>query len=75
MPKPVLPDENELAQGSYEAYAEATGGKTFDGRDMPAWENLGEKIQGAWRAAAAKAISMRVDYGPQRWHAEPDSSA
>lgn len=59
-----MPDENELARAAYEMYAEVTGGKTFDGRDMPAWDDLGERIQGAWRAAADKVVSMRVDYGP-----------
>lgn len=38
---------------AYAAYAEHTGGKTFDGRDMPTWADLGERIQGAWEAAAA----------------------
>jgi hypothetical protein len=36
----------------YEAYAQHTGGKTFDGRDMPRWEDLPERIRSAWRAAA-----------------------
>jgi hypothetical protein len=43
----------EDAQAAYQAYADSTGGKTWDGRDMPAWDDLGERIQGAWRAAAA----------------------
>lgn len=40
----------------YEAYAESTGGKTWDGRDMPTWEQLAgntPKIATAWEAAAA----------------------
>jgi hypothetical protein len=41
----------EPAQLAYERYAAATNGKTFDGRDMPKWEALGERIQNAWRAA------------------------
>lgn len=41
----------EKAQVGYEAYAEYTGGKTFDGRDMPTWDALPDRIQGAWRAA------------------------
>lgn len=36
----------------YEAYAQSTGGKTFDGRDMPRWEALPERIQKAWTDAA-----------------------
>ena len=48
-----------LGQIGYEAYAEHTGGKTFDGRDMPTWEQVqasGTKVAGAWEAAA-KAIA------------------
>lgn len=39
------------ARRAYQAYVEFTGGKTFDGRDMPTWENLTERIQQAWTAA------------------------
>jgi hypothetical protein len=41
----------ESAQVAYEAYAKFTGGKTFDGRDMPTWNNLTDRIRDAWRAA------------------------
>lgn len=50
------------AQIGYEAYAKFTGGKTFDGRDMPTWEQVvscGTKVAGAW-AAAAEAIALEV---------------
>ena len=49
-----------MGQIGYEAYAESTGGKTFDGRDMPTWEQIREregdvpKVTRAWEAAAAK---------------------
>jgi len=42
-------------QIGYEAYAAHTGGKTFDGREMPTWEQVvasGTKVAGAWEAAA-----------------------
>lgn len=45
----------EPAEQAYQGYAEHTGGKTFDGRDMPAWADLGERIQGAWRQAVLHA--------------------
>lgn len=48
----------ELAQTAYEAYAAHTGGKTYDGRDMPAWDDL-RAIQHAWEAAA-RAVRMAV---------------
>lgn len=47
-------------QVGYEAYAQSTGGKTFDGRDMPTWEQLPERIQRAWidaTQAAHRALS------------------
>lgn len=49
-----------MGQIGYEAYAESTGGKTWDGRDMPTWEQIREregdvpKVTRAWEAAAAK---------------------
>lgn len=45
----------------YEAYAASTGGKTFDGRDMPTWDQLPERIRNAWEAAAS-AVLVRA-YG------------
>lgn len=42
----------QKGQRAYAAYADATGGKTHDGRDMPDWSGLGDKIQAAWIAAA-----------------------
>lgn len=44
-------------QIAYQAYAKATGGLTHDGRPMPAWDDLGDRIQHAW-AAAALALGM-----------------
>jgi len=44
------------AKRGYEGYAASTGGKTFDGRDMPLWDDLPARIQEAWRAAIAAAI-------------------
>lgn len=40
----------------YKAYAESTGGKTFDGRDMPSWEKLPPRVKDAWQAAAAAIV-------------------
>lgn len=41
----------------YEAYAESTGGKTYDGRQMPAWDALPPHVQNAWAAAANSIIT------------------
>lgn len=48
------------AQIAYHAYAKATGGLTHDGRPMPAWDQLGDRIQHAW-AAAALALGIERD--------------
>lgn len=34
----------------YEAYAKSTGGKTWDDRTMPEWDELPERIKVAWDA-------------------------
>ena len=57
----------ELAERGYRAYARYTGGKTFDGRAMPAWGDLPARIQEAWAEAAvaiAAAIVPDVHTGP-----------
>lgn len=48
-------------QTAYEAYAKSTGGLTFDGRQMPEWDDLWQNIQNAWEAAALGAITAWAD--------------
>jgi hypothetical protein len=53
-------------QVGYEAYAESTGGKTFDGRPIPPWEEaIAQRphVGAAWRAAA-DAIAATVEEDP-----------
>lgn len=50
-------DDLRLGQAGYEAYAKQTGGKTFDGRDMPTWEQLPDRIKEAWSAAAQGIVA------------------
>lgn len=56
----MVPTVLDLARLAYEAYGESTGGKTFDGRQMPDWDDLGEKIQTAWVAAAGAVFTAIV---------------
>jgi hypothetical protein len=49
----------ELAQVAYLAYGDATGFKNFRGEPMPAWDDLGDRIQQAWIAAAG-AVAQQV---------------
>lgn len=56
-------------QIGYEAYAAHTGGKTFDGRDMPTWEQVvasGTKVAGAWEAAAAAIVAATTEAAMRR---------
>lgn len=46
-------------QCAFEAYSEHQSGLTHDGRSIPAWEELTEKIQCAWDAAAM-AVAERI---------------
>lgn len=49
-------------QIGYEAYAFSTGGKTWDGRNMPKWEDLPSHIRIAWDdAAEAIEDAVRVE--------------
>ena len=47
----------ESGRIGYEAYARFTGGKTFDGRTMPTWDALPERIRDAWAVAASAVIA------------------
>lgn len=47
-----MDERTTTGQIGYEAYARHTGGKTFDGRDMPTWGDLPERTVSAWQAAA-----------------------
>ena len=51
------------AQTAYEGYAGFTGGMTFDGRPMPEWEQLPERIRLAWAAALDAVPTARFAEG------------
>ena len=51
------PPSATLGAIGYEAYAVSTGGKTFDGRDMPKWHELPQRIQEAWEASALAILA------------------
>lgn len=52
-------DPTQLAKVAFTAYGRATGGKTHDGKPIPAWEDLGPTVQTAWEVAA-EAIARKV---------------
>lgn len=43
--------EDRALRRMWTAYAEQAGGKTFDGKPLPTWDELGEERQACWRAA------------------------
>lgn len=49
-------DKTHVAEIGFEAYRVASGGKTYDGREMPTWADLdklehGARTRGLWEAA------------------------
>ncbi|MET8765459.1 hypothetical protein [Streptomyces sp. NPDC004658] len=59
------PSPSDLGLIAYLAYSEATSGVTHDKRPMPAWDDLGDTVQGAWiAAAAAVAEHATADQAP-----------
>ena len=51
-------DDLTLGRIGYEAYGNFTGWKTYNGKDMPKWDDLTLNIMRAWQAAgeAIRAI-------------------
>lgn len=47
-----------IGQIAFEAYSKSMGWKTYDGKDIPQWENLSSEVQKAW-GAAARAIARQ----------------
>lgn len=63
-PAIAVPSANmQYARAGYEAYARFTGGKTFDGRAMPTFNALEQRIKDAW-AAAAMGIFVEASRAP-----------
>ena len=47
----------QLAESAYNAYRKQAGGKTFDGRLMPDFSVLGEKVTANWVAAVQQVAA------------------
>jgi hypothetical protein len=45
--------DTHIAKLMWDAYALQAGGKTFDGKPLPTWDELGEERQSCWIAAAS----------------------
>lgn len=55
-------DAMSLAKAMWAAYSEKAGGKTFDGKPLPTWDELGEERQQCWGAAADAAIDKCIEW-------------
>lgn len=44
------------ARDAYHAYGQSTGWTTHDGRPMPSWNDLGDRVQAAWIAAVTAVL-------------------
>jgi len=66
-----------FAEAAYNAYKRSTGGKTFDGRDMPTWTEIGIKtphVQVAWIAAVKQVFrDSNVTDPDGGYFVEPDA--
>lgn len=48
---------SQLARSAYDAYCKQAGGKTFDGKPLPTFEELGPERQECWVAAARQLLA------------------
>jgi DNA-directed RNA polymerase subunit RPC12/RpoP len=63
----------DRGQIAYAAYARHTGGITYDGRNMRTWAELGDRSQGAWRAAADAVAAQPDDEAVKRLERKLDT--
>lgn len=54
--------DDELARLAYDSYGETTGYKNFQGNPMPAFNDLGDTIQNAWKAAVAAVRTAVISH-------------
>lgn len=48
----------DLARAAYEAYKAEARGVNHQGLPLPAWEQLGDRVQASWRAAVQVIVSL-----------------
>lgn len=57
-PSPIAVKIRNIAAAMYHAYGKQGGGKTFDGKPLPTYLELGADRQACWEAAAHEAIAQ-----------------
>lgn len=50
----------QLAQAAYAAYCKQAGGKTFDGKPLPTYDQLGAERQSCW-ISAVQAVRKEIE--------------
>lgn len=45
---------SELGRIAFEAYSKSVGGKTYDNKPIPAWDDLTDQVRAGWTTAAAE---------------------
>lgn len=64
----VTPDDGDdqiiMAKLAYGAYGQTTNFKNYQGNPMPAWDALGDTIQGAWVSAVNAVVGYLQDGPP-----------
>jgi hypothetical protein len=55
--------EEQYGQVAYNAYWDSASGKTFDGRSMPRWDQLGDAVRSHWVAAATRVATRAMQTG------------
>ena len=53
--EPMEEKQLKLARRLWNSYKRAVGGKSFEYKDLPTWEELGERQRKGWMAAAKEA--------------------
>jgi hypothetical protein len=68
--------DTHIAKLMWNAYAIQAGGKTFDGKPLPTWDELGDERQSCWIAAASVTASriekLEAALREIAWIATPD---
>tara|TARA_Y100000310_G_scaffold127207_1_gene126250 strand:- start:865 stop:1392 length:528 start_codon:yes stop_codon:yes gene_type:complete len=60
-------------QNAFEAYNESKGGKTWDGKPIPPWSEVGGEVQAGWAAAANAAIEHHINHSVKAVSDDPQT--
>lgn len=55
--------DRQYGELAYNAYWDSASGRTFDGRSMPRWDELGDVVRSHWIRAAARVAAKVLARG------------